>query len=165
MANPYEWVQQVLMPALAAKGITSQNEIIARIAGMFPVRTAGQVITEMALQGRFHEGMGSPFEKDIALQKGAIGQAGYEELIKGDYPTVLRAFNEQWKSLLETIGSPMMQPGGPVLSAMAGLTSTMNSISQFAAANPEAIKYIGYTVAALGAALVAIGAIALGTLV
>jgi hypothetical protein len=165
MKNPYEWVQKTLMPALAAHGITDQNAIIEQISKMFPVRTASQIISEMALQGRYHEGMQSPFEKDIRIQQGAMGQVGFDELIKSDYPTVLRAFNEQWKNLLETMGSPMMQPGGPVLSAMAGLTSTMNSISQFAAANPEAIKYIAYTIAALGAALVAIGGIALATLV
>ena len=39
-SNPYEWVQQVLMPALAAKGITSQDEITAEISKLFPVRTA-----------------------------------------------------------------------------------------------------------------------------
>jgi hypothetical protein len=165
MKNPYEWVQKTLMPALAAKGITEQNAIIEQISKMFPVRTASQVISEMALQGRFHEGANSPFEKDINLQKVAMGLPAFDELIKNDYPTVLKAFNEQWTSLLQTIGSPMMQPGGPVLSAMAGLTSTMNSISQFAAANPEAIKYIAYTIAAMGAALVAIGGIALGTLI
>jgi hypothetical protein len=31
MANPYEWVQKTLMPALAKHGITSQNDIIAEI--------------------------------------------------------------------------------------------------------------------------------------
>ncbi len=156
MANPYEWVQQVLMPALAAKGITSQNEIIARIAGMFPVRTAGQVITEMALQGRFHEGMGSPFEKDIALQKGAMGQAGFDELMKNDYPMILKSFNQQWKNLLETLGSPMMQPGGPVLSAMAGLTATMGALAAFAGKNNEMIKTIVEIFGQIGAIIVKI---------
>jgi hypothetical protein len=156
MKNPYEWVQKTLMPALAAKGITEQNAVIEQISKMFPVRTAAQVITEMGLQGRFHEGMTSPFEKDIRLQQGAMGQAGFEELVKNDYPTVLKAFNEQWTNLLQTIGSPMMQPGGPVMTAMAGLTNTMNSMSQFAAANPEAIKIMAYGVAALAAAFIAI---------
>jgi hypothetical protein len=156
MKNPYEWVQKVLMPALAAKGVTSQNDIIEEVSKMFPVRTASQVISEMALQGRYHEGEKSPFEKDIALQKGAMGLAGGGELMKNDYPTVLKEFNKQWENLLQTLGSPMMQPGGPVMSAMAGLTNTMNSMSQFAAANPEAIKIMAYGVAALAAAFIAI---------
>jgi len=104
MANPYEWVQKTLMPALAAHGITSQSDIIAEISKLFPVRTASQVVTEMALQGRFHEGEQSPFEKDIRLQHGAMGMPGYDELIKNDYPTLLDAFNKQWESLLQTMG-------------------------------------------------------------
>lgn len=164
MANPYEWVQKTLMPALAAHGITSQNDVIAEISRLFPVRTASQIITEMGLQGRFHEGGNSPFEKDIRLQHGAMGGAGYDELIKNDYPTVLKAFNQQWTSLLQTLGSPLLAPGGPVLGAMAGLTSTFNSMAQFAGANPETAKYIGYAIGAIGVALVAIGGIALGTL-
>jgi hypothetical protein len=71
--NPYESVQKTLMPALAAHGITDQNAIIEEISKMFPVRTASQIISEMALQGRYHEGMNSPFEKDIRIQKGAMG--------------------------------------------------------------------------------------------
>jgi hypothetical protein len=140
MANPYEWVQKTLMPALAERGITSQNDIISEISKMFPVRTASQVISEMALQGRFHEGANSPFEKDIKLQHGAMGMAGYDELIKNDYPMILQAFNQQWKNLLETLGSPLMAPGGPVISAMAGLASAMGSLAQVAGRNSETIK-------------------------
>ena len=166
MTNPYEWVQKTLMPALAARGITNQNDIVSEISKMFPVRTASQVITEMALQGRFHEGENSPFEKDTRLQHGAMGLASAaDELSKHDYPTVLKEFNQQWTNMLQTLGSPLMAPGGPVLGAMAGLTATMNSMSQFAGANPEAVKYIAYAIGAIGVALVAIGGIALGTLV
>jgi hypothetical protein len=105
MKNPYEWVQQILMPALKAKGITSQNDIIAEVAKIFPVRTASAAVTEMILQGRAFEGANSPFEKDIALQKGAMGLPGFDELVKNDYPTILKEFNQQWKNLLETLGA------------------------------------------------------------
>jgi hypothetical protein len=152
------------MPALAAKGKTNQNDIIEEISKMFPVRTASQVISEMALQGRYHEGEKSPFEKDIALQHGAMGLPGGDELAKNDYPTLLREFNAQFTTLLQALGSPLMQPGGPVMSAMAGLTNTLNSMAQFAAVNPEAIRAIGYTVAAIGAVFVLAGGIALASL-
>src|SRR5260221_5955895 len=142
MKKPYEWVQKTLMPALAAHGITDQNAIIEKISKMFPVRTASQIISEMALQGRFHEGMHSPFEKDIALQKGAMGQGGFDELIKNDYPTVLKAFNAQFKNLLETLGSPLMQPGGPVLSAMAGVTGAIGALAGRSPRTSSPLKYV-----------------------
>jgi hypothetical protein len=96
------------------------------------VRTASQIISEMGLQGRYREGGNSPFEKDIRLQHGAMGMPGYAELIKNDYPTLLEAFNKQFTNLLEVLGSPMMQPGGAVLSALGGMTSMMGSMAQFA---------------------------------
>lgn len=165
MANPYEWVQKTLMPALAKHGITSQNDIIAQISKMFPVRTASQVITEMALQGRFHESENSQFEKDSHQQHGAMGVAGYDELIKNDYPTVLKAFNEQWTSLLQTIGSPLMQPGGRVLRAMSAMTGIMNSMAQFAGAHPEGMKIALEAIAGVTTSLFVAGLIALGAVI
>lgn len=160
--NPYEWVQKILMPALSAKGITGQNEVIEQIGKMFQVRTASSVIAEMALQGRFREGGQAPFEKDIRLNKGAMGNLpGYEELMKNDYPTILKAFNEQWKNLLETIGSPLMAPGGPVVGAMASMASAMGSLGQFVAANPESIKIMLAGMTGLAAAFLVLGGAAI----
>lgn len=157
MRDPYEWTQKILMPALAAKGITSQNDVIAQISKMFPVRTASQIITEMGLQGRFHEGSNSPFEKDIKLQRGATGLPAFDDLIKNDYPMVLKAFNQQFTNLLETLGNPMMAPGGPVIQAMAGVASAMGSLAQLAGKNSEAIGGFVHFVGRLVSAGVAVG--------
>ena len=140
--NPYEWTQKVLMPALAAHGITDQNAIIQEISQLFPVRTASDVIAKMGLQGRFHEGANSPFEKDIRLNQGAMGLPAFDDLIKNDYPMILEAFHTQWKNLLETLGSPLMAPGGPVIQAMAGVTQAMGSLAAVAGRNTEGIKSI-----------------------
>jgi hypothetical protein len=162
MANPYEWVQNTLMPALASHGVTAQNDIIAQISKMFPVRTASQIITEMGLQGRFHEGANSPFEKDIALQKGAMDQApSFAELMKNDYPTAMKAFHAQFKNLLEVLGSPLMEPGGPVLRAISGITSALSAMASFGGAHPEGVKIAMEVLAALAGGLVIGGIVAL----
>jgi hypothetical protein len=116
------------------------------------VRTASQVISEMALQGRFHEGANSPFEKDTKLQKGAMGLPGYEELIKNDYPTILKAFNQQWTNLLQTIGSPLMAPGGPVIQALSGLANAMGALAQ--SAGSGALKSVIGMVTELGSIII-----------
>ncbi|UGY03278.1 hypothetical protein [Bradyrhizobium quebecense] len=144
MRDPYEWVQQTLMPALHARGVDSNQQILEEVAKLFPNRTASQVIGEMALQGRFHEGEKSPFEKDIKLQHGAMGLPAYDELIKHDYPTILRAFNQQFQNLLETLGSPLMAPDGAVIKGMAGLASAMGALAQ--AAGSETFKGIASTI-------------------
>lgn len=160
--DPYEWVQQVLMPALSKKGITSESAILAELSKMFQVRTASDIMAKMALQGRFREGAQSPFEKDIALQKGAMGIQGYDELITKDYDTVMKAFHQQFKSLKEVLGDPLMAPNGPVIKALAGITSAMGSIAKFAGDHPEGVKIALEAVAAFLAALAAAGLVALG---
>lgn len=162
-SSPYEWVQTVLMPKLAEHGITSQNQIIEQISKMFPVRTASQVISEMGLQGRFHEGDQSPFEKDAKLQREAFDQRmSYDTLIKNDYDTMMKAFHAQWKTLNEVVGAPLLEPGGPVVQALAGITSLMSSISQAAQTHPEGLKIVFEALAALAVSLVVAGLIALG---
>lgn len=161
--NPYEWVQTVLMPALRTKGVTEPEQIIDVISKMFPVRTASQIVTEMALQGRSILGDLSPFEKDAKLQREAFDQRmSYDELIKQDYDTVMRSFHAQWKNLQEVVGAPLTEPGGPVVQAMSHITSLMNSMAQFAGAHPEGVKIVIDALAALATSLVVAGLVALG---
>lgn len=158
MKNPYEWVQQTLMPALAAKGITEQNAIIAEIGKMFEKGTASSIMTEMGLQGRFHEGANSPFEKDIRLNKGAMGMPFYDELLQHDYATIMAAFNAQFKTLLETLGGKMMDPNGPVIAGLSKMTAVMAQISKWADDHPDAMNSILIGMAGIAAAFVALGA-------
>lgn len=158
-ANPYEWVQTVLMPALKANGITSQTDVIQEISRLFQVRTASQVITEMGLQGRFAQGAQSPFEKDIRLQKGAMGMApSFAELSMKDYPTILKEFDAQFSSLLQVIGGPAMQMAIPV---MKNMSDALTSLTTFASAHPTGVKVVVDAVTAIGAAIIALGAAAL----
>lgn len=155
-ANPYEWVQTVLMPALKANGIGSQDAIIQEIAKLFPVRTASQVITEMGLQGRFSMGSNSPFEKDMRLQNGAMGLGqSYNELSTGDYTVVMQQLTAQFQSLLQVMGGPLAVAAIPVLKS---LTDTLTTMSKFAAQNQASIKIVAEAIVALGAALLALGA-------
>lgn len=162
MHNPYEWVQSTLIPALAAKGVNTPEKIIDVISKMFPVRTASQIVTEMALQGRAILGDHSPFEKDAKLQRAAFDQRmSYDELIKGDYDTVMKSFHAQWEHLQQVVGAPLTEPGGPLVSAMAHITSLMNSMAQFAGAHPEGVKIAIDAIAALATSLVVVGLAAL----
>jgi hypothetical protein len=92
--------------------------------------------------------VGGLFHSDLRMH--------HDVYFNGSLNTDLREFHAQFKTLLETLGGPMMQPGGPVMTAMAQLASAMNSMSQFAAANPEAIKMIALGLGALATALIAI---------
>lgn len=154
-ANPYQWVQSVLQPALTAHGITSQMDMIQEVSRLFPVRTASQVITEMLLQGKALEGANSPFEKDKALQQSAMGQTqSYAELASKDYPTILKEFSAQLNTLLQVIGGPAMQMAIPV---MKNLTDALTTMGQWAVAHPTGVKVVVDAIAGLAGALVLAG--------
>lgn len=166
MANPYEWVQQVLMPALLKDAKShhrnlTDNDIIQELSKLFQVRTASDIMAKMALQGRAREGEQSPFEKDIRLFGGGMGLPAYDELIKNDVPTILRAFNAQWDRLMQILGSDLMKPGGPVVSAMSSLLQVFAKLITMAGQHPEALKVVvlglgGLAVALAGLATVSV---------
>lgn len=160
MANPYEWSQQIEMPALKGLGITGQNDIIAANQQLFLTRTAAAVMAEFSLQGRFHDGSAaSPFEKDVRVTKTGLGLAGFGSLVQNDPNTVEKMYSQQRESALSAIGVALL----PVkLELIKALTSMFTSIAQFASGNPETIKAIGKAMLVLGGALVVGGVVALG---
>ena len=162
--NPYEWVQQVLMPHLQSHGITSQEDIVSTVSHLFANRTAGQVITEMALQGRTRMGTDkSPFEKDIRLQQGALGaESGFANLMATNPEARMEAFTKQWNSMMEALGAPMVPLA---IEMMKQFTDVFSAVGSFAMAHPTAFKIIGEGLAALGAAAVVAGLVTLGTLI
>jgi hypothetical protein len=163
--NPYEAIQS-MMPAIMKKYGNDPDVLVKKLGELFPVRTFGAAATQFALQGRAMLGANSPYEKDIKLQHGAMDMLpAFQELAKNDYPTVLAEFNKQWTNMLEVLGSEAMKPGGPVLTALAGLASMFNQISQYAKANPEQVKLILEILAGVAAVLVVAGGIALASLV
>lgn len=158
--NPYEWVQQVLVPSLKAKGITSPDAVRAEIERLFPNRTASQIISEFATQGRVMMGEeNSMYEKDIRLQGAAMGwDQGFGMMMSSDYRTNMTAFQEQWKSLMQTLGAAMVPVAIKVLKAF---TEAFTEFTKFASLHPEAIREIGIAIGALAAALAVISAGAL----
>jgi hypothetical protein len=162
LKNPYEWLQQVLVPAMAAKGITSKEDIIAELGLLYGNRTAAAIAGNMYLGGRAHlpgfNEHGDPnstFEKDMVLNKMAAGEPAFDSLIKQDYPMLMQAFSEQFHNLLEVLGSGMMAPDGPVIRAMSGLVEGMASMNKFFADNPMVVNVMMTALASLAAALAA----------
>src|SRR5258708_12820213 len=149
------------MPALERRGITDRLGILTHISRLMGVRTASQVLSEMALQGRFALGEQSPFEKDRRLTQMAMGVNAYDYLITRDPTTVLAAFHAQMKNLGETLGAPMWAPGGFVIRALSAITVMLNSMARFAGAHPEGVQLALEALAVLGPGLGVGGLIAL----
>jgi hypothetical protein len=151
MANPYKWVQDVLMPTLAAHGITAKEDVIAEVGKLYQNRTASGIIGTYATQGSAAMGENSPFEKDARLNKQAMTAAqSAAELMANDPGTVMKEFTTQWDALLTALGDSSVSPA---ISAMKNIADMLRDLAQAAHADPAAAKVVFDGLAALAIAL------------
>lgn len=95
--NPYEWVQQYLLPAFKKAGITDPHDIQERIARVFSNQVAAQMVGIFATQqGRI--------EKDARLQEGARGLESAKDINRKDPLVAWEAFKAQATNLATVIG-------------------------------------------------------------
>jgi hypothetical protein len=162
--NPYEWVQEILMPAIAGKlGITpghelgeqERNKVTEYLSQAFRNRTGGSVIIQMGTQGRYLMGPESPFEKDMRLQKGAyaIDQA-FETLMRNDPVMRMEAFNQQWEAMMQSFGAALVPTA---LKVMANVTDVFTKLSQAAGAHPGVMQALAGGIALLAGVLAGAG--------
>ena len=89
----------------------------------------------------------------LAAQVRPIGQA-YQSFVNNNPTGIEAAYEAQKRSIIEAIGSPMMQAAIPV---MKSITELFGKIGSFANANPAAIKTIAQVAGAVAAASVVLG--------
>ena len=126
------WIKDVVYPKiLAAAG---GDDVLAQslIAKMFPNRNAAKLV-EMFGNPKFLDQQ----EKDLGLagKVKPIDQA-YADYIKTNPKGTKAAFNDQYESMMQSIGAPLMQAALPVMQAV---TSMFTKIGEIANAHPEAI--------------------------
>jgi hypothetical protein len=160
MQNPYQWVQDVLVPALKAHGYNTQEEMAGEVARLFRPRTAGAIATLMATQGSAAMGPQSRMEKDAALIRAVMAdQLAYGELSNNDFQTNMLKFTQQWERLLQVLGDPLVLPATHILGA---ITDAISAVAKAAGEHPEALKVamevlLGGALGLLATGLTAIG--------
>lgn len=144
-ADPYDWVQRYLVPALAHAGIKSMDAIREEVAHLFANRTAQQIMTMFATQQ-------ARFEKDRELNKGAAGIDAYKGLLAHDPTLQMKAFREAWDNLMTALGAPLVDTAMKMLGS---LTNALNGLAQWAAKHPDVVRgIVGLTAALSGLAAV-----------
>ncbi|MEX3929976.1 phage tail tape measure protein [Paraburkholderia sp. BR10936] len=142
--SPLEWMEKVLLPSLAAKGITDPNKVKDTIATIFTNRTAANLFTTMYMQR-------DQIHKNERLNAGADGiDEGAEKASQMTQGRELEALAKIRDLKLE-IGqkvSPIYNAG---LSLTAGL---LDSVTGFMKEHSTAAQVVLVTLAALAAMLV-----------
>jgi hypothetical protein len=124
--DPYAWVNKVLIPQLAKKGVTDPAKIQEVIAAMASQQTTAQMMSIFATQQ-------SRIEKDKHLVEGAKG-VDAAELFQANDPKVIRkSLEAQVDNVLGNTASAF-QPG--VNKGLNWLTSGLSAMSERAQKDP-----------------------------
>ena len=146
-ASPLEWLEKVLLPKLAAKGITEPDKVKDMIATIFTNRTAANLFTTMYMQK-------DQIHKNERLNAGADGideaNAKGQQLTHGREIAALAKLRDVKLEIGEKI-SPLYNAG---LQATAAAT---DKVVGFMRQHSTAARVILVTLAALAALLVVVG--------
>jgi hypothetical protein len=129
--NQFEWMEKVLLPAMAAKGITDEQEIIDKIGSIFSNRTASNLFATMYQQR-------DQIHKNARLNAGADGIQQLDlkarAIISGKEVDTMARFHDA-----------MLEGGKAILPAYTSLLNTaasaLQGITNFARENPVLASY------------------------
>ena len=155
IGNLPEWIEKYIRPGLMKLAGGDHNLFESYLGKAMPNRNA-QKLAEMFGDPGFLDQIAK--DMGLAAQVRPIGQA-YQSFVNNNPTGIEAAYEAQKKSMIEAIGSPMMQAAIPV---MKSITEMFQRIGAFANANPAAIKTIAQVVGAVAAASVVLGGVAIG---
>ena len=122
--DPYQWTQQYLVPALIKAGYNTEDKQRQALQYLFPNRTAGFIMSQMALQGW-------KFERDQKLiGRVAPGLSAYDQLIKHDPKMAYAALGAQWDNLKTALGVTLVPVLIPFLRSLTGSLNAMNRFAE-----------------------------------
>lgn len=127
-ADPYRWVNTVMLPAMAKKGITDPNDVTDHIAAIFGNSLAQQLVSILATQQK-------RIEKDRNNLGNAQGLVAADEYLARDPGQALGAFTSQLENLLANASSPMMPAA---TAALRGLADALGALAEKAKEHPAA---------------------------
>lgn len=154
MKNPYEWVQNVVKPALDKISGGDETVFDSLLAKIGRNRNTTRMLTMFSDPG-FNE----QIMKDAALWQRASGvDQAYTDSMARNPKFIDQGFDAQYKSMMEALGGPMAQAAIPV---MKSLTSMFQGAGAIANAHPEMIKLVGEALIGLGVGLATIGTVAI----
>ncbi|MGN7105187.1 phage tail tape measure protein [Ralstonia holmesii] len=149
--SQFEWLETVLLPTLAEKGITGKDQVLDAIGGIFSNRTASNLMAQMYLQR-------DQIHKNMRLNRGAdsIDQldARAKALPQGKEAETLAKVHDLQKEIGEKV-LPLYA------SALEWVAKAADGVMKFMQENPGLAKAMAIGVGTLAAALLILGPIML----
>lgn len=146
--DPIEFLEKVLLPSFAKKGITSEKDVLQELGLIFSNRTASQLFSTIFLQM-------ANIKKNEALNRGAMGVDELDRKARETPGGKEIELHAKWRDVLKELGTTVL----PIaIQAVTGLTSVVKGVVAFAREFPTLTKWltIGFGVLA---GLVAVGGV------
>lgn len=147
--DPFQWMQKVMLPAFASKGITSQQAILNEIGAIFTNRTASNLYSTMFLQQ-------ANIEKNMKLNAGAAGIAELDKNAKNTLSGKELEFGAKWRDLMLNLGNVVLPLA---IKALDKLNPALKDLGVWMNDNQGKVKAFTYALLGLSAFLVTGGLI------
>lgn len=150
--NQFEWMEKVLLPQLAKKGINDEKGIVDAIGSIFSNTSASGLFSQMFL-------MRDQIHKNAKLNAGAFGIDQLDDRAR-------KSLSGQEEEALARFHDTMREAGDTLMPTYISLLHTASSalqgIANFAKENPVLASYIGKAVLWVGLLAAGFGALSLG---
>ena len=148
-SNPYGWMNDVLIPSLAKKGVTSEKDVLNAMGAIFGNRTGSSLFSLMFAQRE-------KIDKNMAISKNAMGVDQVIQTALKSPQGAEAALGLAWEDLKRVAGEVLIPI---VIPALLGLRDALKSMQLWAERNPTAMKGLTYALGGLGAALLFSGSV------
>ncbi|WP_395315804.1 phage tail tape measure protein [Variovorax sp. UC74_104] len=149
--NQFRWMEEILLPALKAKGITEKQDVLDAMGGIFSNRTASNLFAQMYLQR-------DQIHKNAKLNAGADGIGTlYDRALQTSSGAELELAARR-NDLYKQFGDSIMPA---YLAALRLATAAMRGLTNWMAANPRLAQILTTGIGVLAVALVALGGVLL----
>lgn len=149
ISDPMKWMQTVMLPAFASKGITDKQAILNEIGAIFTNRTASQLYSTMYLQQ-------ANIAKNFKLNSGAAGIDELDANAKKTLTGKLIELDKKWIDLQLKLGDVILPLA---IRAVDGLNNAIKNLTIWIDANPGKVRALTYAFMGLAAFLVTGGLI------
>jgi hypothetical protein len=152
-ADPVKWLEGTLLPALAAKGVTKEQDVLNTIGAIFSNRTASQLFSTMFLQMdniKKNEAMNRKADDIGTLDRRARETLSGEQIV----------LHAKWRDLMLVVGKTVLPLA---IKGVEWLTKAITDLTGWAKRNEGAVKLLTIAFAALAGGLAIRGTILLLT--
>lgn len=150
---PYPWMQSVLIPALNAAGMTTQQAMMNEMGAIFGNRKGSDLFSLMLMQQE-------KIDKNVAIDKNAMGRVELLGLALKTPKGAEEAFTAAMDRLQTAMGRSLVPL---VIPALLGFANALNKLSDAAAHHPTIARDLMYAAVGITAFFSIGGVLLLGT--